>query len=136
MKKFHLFLLLCLSASLTGCSKADIPEHPLCRIVTQIDVTAAHNGAVNHYTYTDPPKMETMLNYLRLLFPDASASIDPETFRTDAYQITVSYSDGNQSTYYQLYNDFLKKDSGHWQQIDADQGATLYPILCSMPSDR
>ena len=33
-------------------------------------------------------------------------------------------------------NEFLKKDDGSWMRIDADQGATLYPILCSMPTDR
>ena len=136
MKRLFLFLLIILSLPLTGCSKADLPLQPLCRTVTQVSVTASHNGAVTYHTYTESEKMETMLNYLRLLFPDTSANIEPETFRSDAYRITVNYSDGNHSTYYQIYNDFLKKDDGKWQKIAADQGAALYPILCSMPSDR
>lgn len=136
MKKYVFLLILCLCGMLNGCSKADLPQQPFCRVVTQIHVTAAHDGTVSHHIYTDSEKMETMLNYLRQLSPDAAANIDPDTFRSDVFQITVSYSDGNQATYYQIYNDLFKEGSGSWQKVDADQGASLYPILCSMASDR
>ena len=136
MKVFSYFLLVFVLSTLNGCGKADLPDQPLCRVVTTIDVTAAHNGTVSHYIYSHSDKMETLLNYLRMVHPDASTDMAPDTFRADAYQITVSFSDGNHSTYYQIYNEFLKKDDGSWMRIDADQGATLYPILCSMPTDR
>ena len=135
MKKCIVLLLILLCGAFSGCSRADPPQQPVCRVVTQIDVAAAHNGTVMRQTFTDSEKMEVLLNYLRQLYPGATADIEAGTFRTDAYEITVSYSDGGHTTYYQIYHDFLKKDQGAWKQVDADQGATLFPILCSMTSD-
>ena len=135
MKKCTVLILILLCSTLSGCSRADTPQQPVCRVVTQIDVAAAHDGTVSYHTFTDSENMETLLNYLRQLHPGTTTDIEAGTFRTDAYEITVSYSDGNQTTYYQIYNDFLKKDHGAWKQVDTDQGATLFPILCSITAN-
>ena len=135
MKRAIIFLLVVLCGALSGCSRADSPQPPVCRVVTQIDVAAAHNGTVHYHTFTDSEKMETILNYLRLVQPAGNAEIQPDTFRADAFQITLSYSDSGQTTYYQIYNDYLRKDNGFWKTVDQDQAAALPPLLISMPSD-
>ena len=63
---------------------------PQIRVVTSIRVEAYGET----YTVTDPQIMEDVMQYLRRLDPYTPADIDPETFRADVTELTVSYSDG------------------------------------------
>lgn len=128
-----LLALICLTGS--GC-RSEQAKKPIPRTVTQIHVVAAHDTQITNHTFTDYKKMETVLNYLRLLDPYLPAEITPDTFRSNAYEITVSYSDGARTTYRQIYNQYLQTDGGVWKKINPAQGEKLLRILMSMPDDQ
>ena len=79
--------------------------------------------------------MTAILNYLRWLNPRYKADCDPEIIPGDEYIITVHLSDGTQEVYHQKTNGYLRKDSGRWENIDPEKGATLYEILSQMAGD-
>lgn len=108
---------------------------PPVRVVTGVSVTSTGSEGITDYTYTRDEKMESLLNYLRLLDPYITTGIAPDTFRSDTYEIIVTYSDGNHTTYRQIYNDYLQTESGAWKKIDPKQGAKLSDLLHSLPSD-
>lgn len=134
MRRFILLLLL--MYLLSGCTYYAPPgQSHSSRVVTSIDVTASENGQLLHYRYTEQQKMGAILNYLRQLDPDVLKPITPDTFRTDAYEIRIQFSDGSQTVYHQIYDQYLKKDNGQWHRIDRIQGSMLQPLLTSLPSD-
>ena len=93
------------------------------RVVTQITVVEAGSSA---RTYAETGEMEAILTYLRLLEPGARALIAPETFRTPGCDFVLTYSDGTQSTYSRLHDEYLKKDDGVWHRISVKDGL-LFP---------
>ena len=125
MKRLAVFLLLPLL--LGGCAKKETPQGPLCRVVTEIRVVATIDGQTYLKTYTAPEQMHSALNYLRLLQKGKRADIDPDSFRSDSYEITVFYSDGQRTRYHQLHTDYLKIDDGHWQTIEGAKMELLFP---------
>lgn len=130
------FILIFFCLLLTGCTYYAPPgeNHPV-RVVTAIDVTAAQEGSLIRYRYTENEKIGTILQYLRQLAPDQVTPITPDTFRSDAYEIRLTLSDGSQNVYYQIYDEYLQKDNGPWKSIDKAQGATLPQLLAATPSD-
>lgn len=121
----------------TGCTHyAPSGENHPVRVVTSIDVSTTENGEILRYHYTATEKMETILKYLRKLNPDQFTPITPDTFRTDAYEIILNLSDGSQTVYHQIYDEYLKKNNGPWQRIDRGQGSALPQLLASLPSDQ
>lgn len=132
MKKIgFLFLTSTLVCLLFGCKS----QAPTVRVVTGIHVTAESDGKTIKRTYTQDAKMSHVLNYLRLLDPYITVPLSPDTFRTDTYQITVSYSDGEQTQYKQIYHDYFQTDSGLWKRIDPELGARLQKIVASLEDD-
>ena len=125
MKKMAIILLLPLL--LCGCSRRRMPTGPMCRVVTQIQVSATIDGQTQVTTYTDYPKMEAVLSYLRLLEKGNRRDIDPDSFRADIYEITVFYSDGQHTTYRQLHDQLLQTDGGPWQIIKKAKLQLLFP---------
>lgn len=119
---FALVLLLVL----TGC----VPHYePAYRVVTEVTVTASHNSQVRHYRYTDHPRMQAVLNYLRRLKTFAPNDIAPDTFRSDAFRITLHRSDGTQTVYHQIANGYLQKNGGRWLRIDPVHASSLLRLL-------
>ena len=108
---------------------------PQSRIVTQVEVTASISGESRVFTYTDPEKMEILLNYLRLLKPDVRHPLTPETFRSDVYELRLIMLDGSKNSYYQLYDTYLRKNDSPWYAISSVDGSMLHPLLLSMPPD-
>ena len=104
---------------------------PQIRVVTSIRVEAYGET----YTVTDPQIMEDVMQYLRQLDPYTTADIDPETFRADVTELTVSYSDGAKTHYTQLYTEYLQTDGGTWKKIDPEDGARLWPILACISGE-
>ena len=125
MKKMVVFLLLPLL--LCGCNRSETPIGPMCRVVNQVQVTATVQGQIYEKVYTEPEKMEAVLCYLRLLKKGKWADIDPDSFRSDSYVITLFYSDGQHTTYRQLHSDFLQINDGRWQKIDGAKIELLFP---------
>ena len=110
-------------------------NHPV-RVVTQIDVTAIQDGKITQSSYCDTEKMEAVLQYLRKLKPLRHSPITPDTFRTDAYEIVLTMSDGSKNVYHQIYDSYIQKNNGPWQTIENSFGDYLPQLLQMIPSDR
>ena len=125
MKKMAVFLLLPLL--LWGCAGSKAPIEPMCRVVTRTQVVATVDGQTVDVTHTDSDKMESVLCYLRLLTQGKRVSLDPDSFRSDSYEITLFYSDGQHTTYRQLHTDYLQIDDGPWREIESVKMELLFP---------
>ena len=125
MKKLTVFLLL--PVLLYGCARKEAPIGPMCRVVTQVEVSATVDGQTNSITYTEDREMQSVLNYLRLTKKRKKTDIDPDSFRADSYEITLYYSDGQYNTYRQLHDGFLQIDGGSWQEIETKKMELLFP---------
>ena len=133
MKKWLIIgLLICLS----GCSYAAPPgEDHGSRVITSVEVTAAWDGKVETFHYTREEKIRTLMTYLRRIKPELATTIAPDTFRTDAYRITLHLSDGNAVVYHQLHGEYLQKNGGVWRSINPSHGSALVRILKELPPD-
>ena len=127
MRLIH-FLLVLLTSFLGPGSAAEPTQTDTNRVVTQIQVTTVHDGQSIAKTYTGNDELESILTYLRLTAPTAKIEYEPDSFRSDSYTFILFYSDGNHTTYRQIYHDYLQKDSGPWQRIDAKAGLHFPPI--------
>lgn len=127
-----LILLLCLL--LGGCSGTQPDAEPL-RVVTQIQVTGSQNGQIFQKTFTDTEKMEAVLHCIRRLDPGKATAITPDSFRTDAYEIVVSYSDGDKTVYRQLHHQYLQVDAQPYREITEGPAIQLALLLAQLPGD-
>ena len=126
-------LLLCIT---TGCNR-----HPgdsglsNLRVVTAVTVYY-DNGPINAQRhYTTDPKMQQILDYLRLINPYGAPDEDPETAVGSDFYIVLSYSDGFQKTYRQKGDRFLQGADGLWKKIDPTKAEELGRIVGQMESD-
>lgn len=118
-----------------GCTRGgEDPTVP--RLVTQIEVVYSHGEQLLRRQYTDPSKMSSVLNYIRLLDRGGPADTDPERVPGDACKITLRLSDGSSRVYHQRSDRFLSKDFHSWQRIDPEQGQQLLPLLEGLESDK
>ncbi|MBQ8359889.1 MAG: hypothetical protein IJX37_08330 [Oscillospiraceae bacterium] len=135
-KAIKLFLLFCFSTIiLSGCVANDTPQKPLCRVVTQVDISCRREHMLMQRHYTNPEKMEYVLLYLRLLKPLGKPDTDPEQIHKDVYEITVHLSDGSKRLYKQKAHRYFSRESRPWELIDPAQAAGLYRLMEKLPSD-
>ena len=129
-------ILLIISILLCGCTHYAPPgENHQVRVVTRIDVLTNTEASTQKHSYTDNEKMEVILYYLRNLQPDKATPITPDTFRSDSYEICLTMSDGSQTIYRQIYDEYLQKNGGRWHSIDRALGGILPKVLDGMSSD-
>ncbi|MBO5836916.1 MAG: hypothetical protein J6Q92_03385, partial [Oscillospiraceae bacterium] len=70
-KRFLLLFLFCfLCAFLPGCGKKASQKTPLCRVVTQVEITGQEKDVRFHRKYTNEEKTKWFLLYLGALEPD------------------------------------------------------------------
>ncbi len=115
---------------LSGCRKEETPVH---RVVTRVQVQYSRQEDTIHRVYTKPASMQSVLTYLRILRPHGPAV--PEDTYDSTCQITLQYSAGPDSVYYQLGNRYIRRDEDSWEYIDASRATLLYPMLLLLPSD-
>ena len=131
-----IFIIL-LSLFLCGCSYAALPgENHGSRVITALEIRANENGREQVYRYHTEGKVRTILTYLRRIRPELAVAIDPDTFRTNRYTLTLTLSDGTQTVYRQLHNEYLQKDGGMWRSIDPAHGSALARLLQELPPDK
>ena len=106
-----------------------------CTLVMQVDITCRYPQATIRRTYTQPKKMASILNYLRLLQYRGKPETDPETLSADTYSITLHYSDGSRRVYRQCAYRYLSKNYRPWEKIDASHAQLIYPLLQLLPDD-
>lgn len=104
-------------------------------IVTQIEVLSRYHGQNYLRTYTQPEKMEILLNYLRFLRFQGALNNEPTDLGGDLYEIRIVYSDSSVKLYRQREYSFQDKGNRRWQRIDAKQAHLLYPLLLLLPED-
>ena len=124
--------LLILAVLLTGCGKKEIKE-PITRVVTGAHVEYTRNGETLSRSYSKPASIQSVLTYLRILRPFGPTVPTGEYDST--CRITLHYSHGPDSVYFQQGNKYLRKDEGDWQNIDDSKGGLIYPLLLLLPSD-
>lgn len=135
-KAVKMFLICCLSAIIMcGCGVNHAPPAPLCRVVTQVDISCRTKHMLIQRHYTNPDKMEYVLLYLRLLNPRGKPDTDPDQINKDVYEITVHLSDGSKKLYRQKAHRYFSRDSRPWETIDPAQAAGLYLLMQKLPSD-
>ena len=118
---------------LSGCTAKG--TQPLCRVVTQVDISCQKEDVQIRRHYTDSQKMEYVLLYLRLLKPLGTPDTDPDQVDADVYEITVQLSDGEQKIYRQKDHRYLSQSGHPWKTIDPAQAAGLYQLMRQLPSD-
>ena len=126
------FLVLIAAALLAGCQK---DTEPLCRYVTQIDITCSYDGTVLQRRYTSNDKMQAVLLYLRLLRTDIPYFDLPDNKPDAEFQIIVSLSDGVQKIYSQKDYRLFKNGQDGWMGIAPEQAADLYRLVYFFESD-
>lgn len=135
-KAIKLFILFCFSAVIMcGCGTNNTPAQPLCRVVTQVDISCRKEHMLIQRHYTDTEKMEYVLLYLRLLKPLGKPDTDPDALDKDVYEITVHLSDGNRRIYRQKAHKYFSWDSRPWEMINSAQASGLYALMEHLPSD-
>ena len=132
----RLFCLLLMLFTLCGCSQK-VPQEtkPLCRYVTQVDMTCRQSTDVHHKHFTQDGKIESILFYLRLLHDHGDIdTLPPDAEQTD-YEIILTFSDGSQRVYHQRGSAYLSQDGGPWLILEQWQGRKLQTLFRLLPSD-
>ena len=106
------------------------------RVVDRIEVRWEGEEKPFNRIYTNPEKMQAILNGIRRIGQKSSAKTDPETLKNEQYTITLIYSD--ESTYcYQTKSDrYICCGQEPWQQTNPDRIAELHQLLRALPADR
>lgn len=128
--KFLIILFLCLSVA--GCGRKPPAQ---IRVVTQVDVVYDYGYGQIQRHYTQPQKIQLVLNYLRLQENLGPADMDPERVKGSAFRIDVRLSDGTGRVYYQRCGRYLSKEYHSWQKIDPKQAALFSQMLQRTPTD-
>ncbi len=128
MKKIGIFILLAML--LAGCKKQ---TEPITRVVVGAQVEYKGNGETILRNYTKQSSVQSLLTYLRILRPFGPTV--PEGDFDSVCRITLQYSDGGSSAYFQQGDQYLQRDGGTWQFVDRTKAGLLYPMLLLLPSD-
>ena len=115
---------------LAGCGKK-----PDVKLVSQISVDWDQEAVAVDRVYTDPYKMQRVLNRMRQLGQRFSPEVDPELLHSPAVTITVSFSDGSFHQHQLKADRYIRTDSSLWQQADPTQVQRLQFLLKALPGD-
>jgi hypothetical protein len=126
MHLFHTVLILLFGMLRPEYAPAALPEH-LPRVVTRILVEESDETGNRLHTYDKPEQMDDLLTWLRLSKPGDAVKIDPDSFRSGQYRITLELSDGTDTRYRQVHRDYIQKNDGPWQRILAENDLLFPP---------
>ncbi len=129
------FLCLCLTVLLSFCGcRVNAAAPPALHIATRIDVHYRFSDTAITRQFTQPAKMEAILNYLRLLEYAGIPEGDPEQHIGDTCRITVQLADGSRRIYHLHANRYLSRDFRPWEKVESSQD--LPALLQSLPTDK
>ena len=97
------------------------------RVVTQIIVEESDTEGNRLLIYEKPEQMSALLNWLRLMELRDPVGIDPDTFRSGNFRITLELSDGTNARYRQLHREFIQKNDGPWRPMIPGDGLQFPP---------
>ena len=130
-----LFLLIPFLLSGSGLQKKQ-KKHSFLKPVTQVDIICRRGDTTIRRHYTNPRKIEPVLDYLRLLKYRGKAETDPEKITGDKYVITLQYANEETHIYRQYADKFISKDNHRWEKIDPDQAKHFCTLLQIVPGDQ
>ena len=117
---------------LSGCAE---PSFYVPQTVTRVDIYGVHNKHNLRRHYTEPNKMQSVLNYLRLLDFNGQTDLDPEFLPGDDFKIYLGFSDGQRKVYRIHADRYLCNPSGKWEKVDTEAAKRLMPYLQITASD-
>lgn len=115
---------------LSGCK-----EQPSVKLVTQISVDWEPGAMTEDRVYRDDGKIQRVLNRMRQLGQRYRPDVDPEQLRSPSVLITVNFNDGSRHRYQLKGDRYIRSDSHHWQQADAEKIQRLQFLLKALPGD-
>ena len=135
-KRFLLLFLLCFYLFLLpGCGKKTAPKTPLCRVVTQVEITGREKDVQFYRKYTNEEKTKWLLLYLNAVDPDIRPVAPPTDPIRSHYTITLTFSDGKSKVFEQASHRFFRTQARPWQAIAPDPASGLYALLRTLPGD-
>ncbi len=127
MKRILTVVFIC-ALLLTGCAKT-----PGVKLVSQISVDWEWGAADR--IYTDPQKIQRVLNQMRQLGQRFAADRDPVQLSDPTVTLTVSFTDGSCHRHQLRGDRYIQTDSLLWQQADPAQIQRLQFLLKALPGD-
>ena len=135
-KKIFACIFLCFfCAVLPGCGKKAAQKTPLCRVVTQVEITGQEKDVQFYRKYTSEEKTKWLLLYLNAVDPDIRPAAPPTEPLRSHYQITLTFSDGKHKIFQQVAHRFFREESRPWRSFSPAQASGLYTLLRKLPSD-
>ena len=129
-------LLLCLMflcALIPFGSGAAAPKN---RYIVQAQVILYKNESRQIWSYHQPKKINSILNYLRTTDPRGRVYTAQPVADSHNYRIILYYSDGSQNAYHLQDYRYFCKGTGLWQRVSPSHAQLLYPLLQLLPPDR
>ena len=105
------------------------------RYVVQAQISLYKSGQQHNWTYLQPEKISSILNYLRTTEPRGRVYCAQSDANSHHYRITLYYSDGSENTYYLQDYRFFCKNTDLWQRVSDVHAHLLYPLLQLLPTD-
>ncbi len=136
MKRVAAVLLLC--SLLQGCglvaSFAD-PERSAGKIVLQVSVEAVPTDHTWDRVYTEPVKIEAVLDYIQALHTVPQDTSEQGADEEATCKITLHYFAGADKVYYMAGESYLREGEDDWMPLEAHPELSLREILRRNPSD-
>ena len=132
----RVFIAVWILVLLSGCHRQEPAEtEALCNYVTRVDITCHSGGQMLYKQYTQDPKIESVLYYLRLLEEEGAVSGLPRDAVGAEFEILLFFADGGCRSYRQKGEEYLSRDGGPWLMLKQRQGRKLMTLFKLLPSD-
>ena len=132
MRFQKMMLLAAMVLCLSGCAEKRENGGP---VVCEVDVTCRRGKQMQQFQYTQPGKMEMVLDYLRLQPDLGPVDADPERYAGEQIRIDVILSDGTARVYYQQAGQFMSRQLHPWQRIDPQRAEAFSQKLRKTATD-
>lgn len=124
-----------LAVGIMGSCSGCLQKKNSVRLVNQISAQWDENGTDICHVFEKPEKLQLILSKVRTLGQRFASDTDPETLRSSAVTMTISYSDGTQKQYQIKPDRYVRVGDASWQQADPKQVTALRLLLLSLPGD-
>lgn len=137
--KWRVVVLLLLCGLLQGCGLLPAPEGQpegnTGGMVLQVSVESMATGGTWDRVYTEPMKIERVLEYIQALHtvPEETGEQGKEEKAT--CKITLHYASGADKVYYMAGESYLREGDASWMRLEAHPEISLREILQNHQSD-
>lgn len=132
MRSRWIALLTTLLFCCSGCART--PQKPLNSVITGITVASFQDSGVSLQHFTDDESMIPILNYLRLVKLEGTASTSEAADAEIVHSIRLEFADGRKKVFEQTDADCFHLREAPWKRLDPEYGAALGFLLDSPPA--